>query len=104
MSTLSEQEIERQLKNLTGWTREGGALRKQYTFKDFPAAVGFVNRLVPDAESADHHPDIIDQLPKGDAALQHPQRRRNHPEGLRRRGNGRSQVSNGQLRLQRDHE
>ena len=28
-------------------------------FSDFPAAVAFVNRLVPDAEAADHHPDII---------------------------------------------
>ena len=59
MTILSEQEVERQLRNLTGWTVEGRAIRKQYTFADFPAAVAFVNRLVPDAEAADHHPDII---------------------------------------------
>ena len=59
MAILSEQDVERQLKNLNEWTLEGRALRKQYTFGDFPAAVAFVNRLVPDAEAADHHPDII---------------------------------------------
>jgi 4a-hydroxytetrahydrobiopterin dehydratase len=59
MAILSDQEVERQLKNLPEWTVEGRAIRKQYTFSDFPAAVAFVNRLVPDAEAADHHPDII---------------------------------------------
>jgi 4a-hydroxytetrahydrobiopterin dehydratase len=33
-------------------------IKKQYSFKDFPSAVAFVDRLVPDAEAADHHPDI----------------------------------------------
>ena len=59
MSTLSEQEVEQQLKELDGWTLEGRAIRKQYTFNGFPSAVAFVNRLVPDAEAADHHPDIM---------------------------------------------
>ena len=59
MAILSEQEVEQQLKKLDGWTLEGRAIRKQYTFKDFPAAVAFVNRLVPDFEAADHHADII---------------------------------------------
>jgi 4a-hydroxytetrahydrobiopterin dehydratase len=59
MGILSDNEIEKQLKSLDGWTLEGRSIRKQYTFSDFPAAVGFVNRLVPEAEAADHHPDII---------------------------------------------
>ena len=59
MAILSDQEIERQLNGLKDWTIEGRAIRKQYVFSDFPAAVAFVNRLVPDAEAADHHPDII---------------------------------------------
>ena len=59
MAILSEQQVDAQLKNLTDWTLEGRAIRKQYTFNDFPAAVAFVNRLVPEAEAADHHPDII---------------------------------------------
>ena len=58
MAILAPEEVDRQLKTLEGWTLEGSALRKQYTFAGFPAAVAFVSRLVPDAEAADHHPDI----------------------------------------------
>jgi 4a-hydroxytetrahydrobiopterin dehydratase len=59
MAILSEQEVQEQLKRLMDWAVEGRAIRKQYTFSDFPAAIAFVNRLVPDVEAADHHPDII---------------------------------------------
>ena len=59
MTLLSQTQIDEALKALDGWTRDGDAIRKQFTFKGFPEAVAFVNRLVPDAERADHHPDII---------------------------------------------
>jgi 4a-hydroxytetrahydrobiopterin dehydratase len=58
MALLSKAEIDEQLKALNGWTLDGKAIRKQFTFGGFPEAVAFVNRLVPDAERADHHPDI----------------------------------------------
>jgi 4a-hydroxytetrahydrobiopterin dehydratase len=56
---MSRDEAKRRLEGLGGWTLEGDAIRKQYTFADFPAAVAFVNRLAPEAEAADHHPDIL---------------------------------------------
>ena len=56
---LSKADAERRMKALNGWTLEGDAIRKQFTFKGFPEAVAFVNRLVPEAEAADHHPDIL---------------------------------------------
>ena len=59
MSILSEQEVEKRLKELPEWALEGRAIRRQFTFNDFPSAVAFVTRLVPDAEAADHHPDIV---------------------------------------------
>ena len=59
MSTLSQQEIASRLTAANGWTLDGNAIKKQYTFKDFPEAVRFVDRLVPIAEAADHHPDIL---------------------------------------------
>ena len=59
MAILSEKQVEQQLSKLHDWALEGRAIRKQFTFNDFPAAVAFVNRLVPDAQAADHHPDII---------------------------------------------
>ena len=59
MAILSPEEVDRQLKALKDWTLEGRAIRKQYTFAGFPAAVAFVARLVPEAEASDHHPDIM---------------------------------------------
>ena len=47
------------LKKLSGWTRDGDAIRKQFTFAGFPQAIAFVNKLAPGAEAADHHPDIL---------------------------------------------
>ena len=59
MARLSESEIAARLNGLRGWTREGDAIRKQFTFEGFPEAIAFVNRLAPEAEAADHHPDIL---------------------------------------------
>ena len=56
--TLSSSEIDRHLAQLDGWTLAGNAITKRYTFAGFPEAIAFVGRLVPGAESADHHPDI----------------------------------------------
>ena len=58
MTTLSRDDITRRLAALDGWTLDGDAIRKQFTFAGFPEAVAFVDRLVPGAEAADHHPDI----------------------------------------------
>jgi 4a-hydroxytetrahydrobiopterin dehydratase len=60
MPKLTRAEIAQRLQQLNkGWTLDGDAIRKQYTFKDFLAAIAFVNRLAPEAEKADHHPDIL---------------------------------------------
>jgi 4a-hydroxytetrahydrobiopterin dehydratase len=59
MATLTDAEITEQLAGLSGWERASGAIRKQFTFQDFPEAVLFVSALVPGAEAADHHPDIL---------------------------------------------
>ena len=59
MATLSQHDAEVRLRGLSGWTLDGNAIRKQFVFRDFPEAVGFVQRLVPGAEAADHHPDVL---------------------------------------------
>ena len=56
---LSATDAQDGLKTIRGWTLDGDAIRKQYTFAGFPEAVAFVNRLAPKAEAADHHPDIL---------------------------------------------
>ena len=59
MATLNRAEAEQRLASLDGWSLDGNAIKKQYVLRDFPAAVDFVTRLVPGAEAADHHPDIV---------------------------------------------
>ena len=59
MATIDRADAERRVKELNGWTLEGNAIRKQFVLRDFPSAVAFVNALVPGAEAADHHPDIL---------------------------------------------
>jgi 4a-hydroxytetrahydrobiopterin dehydratase len=43
---------------LPGWTKEGGAIRKTFTSRDFLSAVGLITRIAVAAERADHHPDL----------------------------------------------
>ena len=59
MAKLSQSEIADRMKRLRGWTLDGAAIRKQFTFAGFPEAVAFVDRIAPEAEAADHHPDIL---------------------------------------------
>jgi 4a-hydroxytetrahydrobiopterin dehydratase len=58
MALLTEPEIDDGLRSLSGWTRDGQEIRKQFTFTSFPDAIAFLARLAFDAESADHHPDV----------------------------------------------
>jgi 4a-hydroxytetrahydrobiopterin dehydratase len=59
MTQLSRADAERWLQTVDGWALDGDAIRKTFVFPDFVAAVAFVNRLAPEAEAADHHPDIL---------------------------------------------
>lgn len=58
MKILSEDEVRNRLSGLPGWTLEGEAIGRTYTFDSFPAAIAFVDRVAELAESANHHPDI----------------------------------------------
>jgi 4a-hydroxytetrahydrobiopterin dehydratase len=58
MAKLTEQEIADGLKQLHGWTREGDAIRKSYSFPTFADGIRFVDRVAVAADAMDHHPDI----------------------------------------------
>ena len=53
---LSSADVDQRMKNLAGWTLYGDEIRKQFTFKDFPEAVAFVDRLAPEAEAVGRGP------------------------------------------------
>ena len=41
------------------WTVENQKLVKEFIFKNFTEAVEFTHKIVPVAEDANHHPDIL---------------------------------------------
>ena len=58
MARLENEEIESRLERLNGWSREGEAITKEFDNGDFKGSVDFVNRLTPEAEDMNHHPDL----------------------------------------------
>ena len=59
MATIDAGTAAERLKMLPGWTLDGAAIRRTFTFAGFRAAIAFLVRLGFDAEEADHHPDIL---------------------------------------------
>ena len=54
---LSEAEIAEQLATVPDWARDGDAIRRDYVFKGFGAAFGFMARVAVAAEKMNHHPE-----------------------------------------------
>jgi len=60
MALLSDAEIEQRLQDGEGWQRgEGATIEREWRFRDFAAAIAFVNRVAELAEAANHHPDVL---------------------------------------------
>ena len=55
---LDEGELDTVMQRLPGWVLEDRKIAKEFEFKDFIDALGFINRLVPFFETKDHHPDV----------------------------------------------
>jgi 4a-hydroxytetrahydrobiopterin dehydratase len=58
MPRLSDDQIEQELAGLSAWRRDGDAIGRQFELADFKGSVDFVNRLTPEAEAMNHHPDL----------------------------------------------
>jgi 4a-hydroxytetrahydrobiopterin dehydratase len=60
MGVLSAEQLNEAVASLgEGWAERDGALRKEFRFPDFAAAMAFANRIAEAAERADHHPDLL---------------------------------------------
>lgn len=55
---LSDITIQREIGNLTGWSRRGDVITKTFQFRNFLTGIDFVTAVAKAAEAADHHPDI----------------------------------------------
>jgi 4a-hydroxytetrahydrobiopterin dehydratase len=58
MAKLSAAQIRSRLASLPEWRKRSRSILRTYQFKDFPAAIRFVNAVARLAEKAWHHPDI----------------------------------------------
>ncbi len=54
---LSSAELTEAVRSLTGWSIANGKLHREFKFKDFKQAFGFMASVALIAESLDHHPD-----------------------------------------------
>lgn len=55
---LSEEEINKKLAELPGWTVSEGVLQRTYTLASFAHALLWMNAVGQLAEAAGHHPDL----------------------------------------------
>ena len=54
---LTDSQIQEELKNLPGGSIQNGKLHKEFVFKDFNEAFGFMTKAALHAEKMDHHPE-----------------------------------------------
>lgn len=54
---LSNAEIEERIGKLSGWSFEGEKIKKDFEFKNFVEAFGFMTQVALEAEKMDHHPE-----------------------------------------------
>ena len=58
MKTLTTAQIKTALAGVPDWEKRGAEIARTFQFKDFPAAMKFVDAVAELAEQAWHHPDI----------------------------------------------
>ncbi|MBK7600452.1 MAG: 4a-hydroxytetrahydrobiopterin dehydratase [Acidobacteria bacterium] len=60
---LTDEQIAASMSRVSNWRREGGregeSIVRDFKFEDFKKAMAFVNSVAVEAESMDHHPDIL---------------------------------------------
>jgi 4a-hydroxytetrahydrobiopterin dehydratase len=58
MAVLTDDQVDAAAKDLNGWERSDGALRRSIKFPAFLDGIDAVRRVRERAEAKDHHPDI----------------------------------------------
>jgi 4a-hydroxytetrahydrobiopterin dehydratase len=58
MEKSTSAQIKTALASVPDWKKKGAAITRTFQFKDFPAAIKFVNAVAKPAEKEYHHPDI----------------------------------------------
>jgi 4a-hydroxytetrahydrobiopterin dehydratase len=59
INKLSEVEISAGIAQLSGWAVVDGKLQKDFKFKDFVDAFGFISKVAIVADKMGHHPELF---------------------------------------------
>ena len=59
MPALDAKTVTQRLLQLNGWTREGDAIARTFSFKNYYETMAFVNATAWISHREDHHPDLI---------------------------------------------
>lgn len=59
MAKLSDEQVTEALADLEGWSRDGDKIVREFQFRDFVAALGFITQVGLLAEKANHHPELF---------------------------------------------
>lgn len=57
LTKLSDEQIKKELTNLPSWSLVNGKLHKDFVFKDFIEAFGFMSTAALHIEKMNHHPE-----------------------------------------------
>jgi 4a-hydroxytetrahydrobiopterin dehydratase len=57
VTKIPQEEIEKELKGMPGWTIVKGKLHKEFQFDDFNQTFGFMTRAAMYIEKINHHPE-----------------------------------------------
>ncbi|MCS5528183.1 MAG: 4a-hydroxytetrahydrobiopterin dehydratase [Nitrosopumilus sp.] len=57
MIKLSKSDIEKEVKELSGWSVKNDKLHKEFQFDNFNQAFGFMTRSAMEIEKMNHHPE-----------------------------------------------
>ncbi|MBX3012457.1 MAG: 4a-hydroxytetrahydrobiopterin dehydratase [Caldilineaceae bacterium] len=58
---LNEQEVQAALARLPNWRVVNGKLRREFTFRDFVEAFGFMTKVALVAHQQNHHPEFYNR-------------------------------------------
>lgn len=64
MSKLTQDQIDEQIKSVTGWKQEGDKIMRTVETKSFSKGIEIINLIEPSANGMNHHPDIVLTYPR----------------------------------------
>jgi len=59
MKTYSQESVEAALEELNNWEFKNNGIEKEFKFKNFTEALGFIVQVGVNAEKSNHHPELF---------------------------------------------